>query len=133
MSKDPWKTHGYFFSACLGAFVVLFGWGLASLLDIPAGVPLNQALTNHEQLSFVLPLGVVAALAYLAARVTSAVARALIDVLKRREDQERWRPARSRTSEINLSIQQLVAAPYGRLHNSEPVITRRLGSCARWS
>ncbi len=90
-SNDPWKIHGYLFSACLGVFVVLFGWLFALLLDIPSGVPLNQALTPAEQVVFVLLLGVSAALAYLLARLVSLAAGALLDALRRKWNQMRRR------------------------------------------
>lgn len=65
-SRNPWKVHGYFFAACFGVFAVSLVWLFAKLLDIPSGVPLNQALTPAKQVVFVLLLGVSAALAYFA-------------------------------------------------------------------
>jgi hypothetical protein len=83
-SRDPWKVHGYVFSACFGVFAVALVWLFAKLLDIPTGVPLNQALTPGKQVVFVLLLGVSAALAYLLARLASLAVGALLDALKRK-------------------------------------------------
>ena len=65
--NDPWRVHGYFFSACFGVFAVVLVWLFAKFLNIPSGVPLNQVLTPTKQVVFVLLLGVSGALAYLLA------------------------------------------------------------------
>lgn len=83
-SNDPWRIHGYFFSACFGVFTVALVWLFARLLDIPSGVPLNQVLTPAKQIVFVLLLGVSAGLAYLLARLASLVVRGVIHAFRRR-------------------------------------------------
>ena len=71
MNEDPWKVHGYFFSACFGVFMVSLGWLCASFLGVPSGVPLKDVLTPLQGVLFVGLLGACAAIAYLLARFAS--------------------------------------------------------------
>lgn len=69
---DPWADHGYLFLAILSPTFVALVWLFAALFDIPADVPLRDALGFVETIVFFLWLGVCAVVSYVFARVTSS-------------------------------------------------------------
>lgn len=69
---DPWADHGYLFLAILSPTFVALVWLFAALFDVPADVPLKEALGLVETIVFFLWLGVCAVVSYIFARVTSS-------------------------------------------------------------